>query len=59
MRPLNRFHVLLASPILAGCGVTSATPDEMFPIDIILTADYTVTRGHPLRSPQTLLKCVD
>ncbi len=43
MRPLSRFHVLLASPVLAICGVMSATPGEMFPIDIILTADYTVT----------------
>ena len=37
-----RNQVLLTSLVLAIGNVTSATPGEMFPIDIILTADYTI-----------------
>ncbi len=42
MRVCNRLQVLLASVVLAIGGVTWATPGEMFPIDIVLTADYTI-----------------
>ncbi len=42
MRVRNRLQVLLASVVLAIGGVTWATPGEMFPIDIVLTADYTL-----------------
>ncbi len=40
MRLRNRFQVFLASLAPAVCGgVSSATPGEMFPIDIVLIAD--------------------
>ena len=41
MRSLNRFQLFLAGTVLALTGVLTATPGEMFPIDIVLVADDT------------------
>ncbi len=39
MRSISRFQALLAATVLALTGVLTATPGEMFPIDIVLVAD--------------------
>ena len=39
---ISRFQVFLAGPVLTLTGVLTATPGEMFPIDIILVVDDTL-----------------